>query len=180
MAFPHDFFAPVLSPKFDYFTLCTVLTLSLLSRLFPSEASQAGIYGPLSQTEAADAAAGSAAPPPSTSSSSSSPLSSSTPAFCPASISSRQIVERQPRMLNFRVEYRQRSVDLVMEEGSTVGEFVSRYVRTEPTCPSADPLHSYISFAGGIKQILETELGVPVSKMQLKGWKTGDISDSVS
>uniref|UniRef100_A0A674MD72 Fas (TNFRSF6) associated factor 1 n=1 Tax=Takifugu rubripes TaxID=31033 RepID=A0A674MD72_TAKRU len=66
-------------------------------------------------------------------------------------ISSRQIVERQPRMLNFRVEYRQRSVDLVMEEGSTVG---------------------------GIKQILETELGVPVSKMQLKGWKTGDISDS--
>uniref|UniRef100_A0A674N1P8 Fas (TNFRSF6) associated factor 1 n=1 Tax=Takifugu rubripes TaxID=31033 RepID=A0A674N1P8_TAKRU len=93
----------------------------------------------------------SAAPPPSTSSSSSSPLSSSTPAFCPASISSRQIVERQPRMLNFRVEYRQRSVDLVMEEGSTVG---------------------------GIKQILETELGVPVSKMQLKGWKTGDISDS--
>lgn len=83
-------------------------------------------------------------------------------------------------MLNFRVEYRQRSVDLVMEEGSTVGEFVSQYVRTEPTCPSADPLQSYISFAGGIKQILESELGVPVSKMQLKGWKTGDISDSVS
>ncbi|XP_056893493.1 FAS-associated factor 1 [Takifugu flavidus] len=119
--------------------------------ILQSEASQAGIYGPLGQTEAADAAAGSAAPPPSSSSSSSSPLSSSTPAFCPASISSRQIVERQPRMLNFRVEYRQRSVDLVMEEGSTVG---------------------------GIKQILETELGVPVSKMQLKGWKTGDISDS--
>lgn len=54
-------------------------------------------------------------------------------------------------MLNFRVEYRQRSVELVLEEGSTVGE---------------------------IKQILETELAVPVSKMQLKGWKSGDVSDS--
>uniref|UniRef100_H3DDG4 Fas (TNFRSF6) associated factor 1 n=1 Tax=Tetraodon nigroviridis TaxID=99883 RepID=H3DDG4_TETNG len=107
--------------------------------ILQSEANQAGVYGPLSQSEAADAAAGSA------------PLSSSTPAFCPASVSSRQIVERQPRMLNFRVEYRQRSVELVMEESSTVG---------------------------GIKQILETELGVPVSKMQLKGWKSGDISDS--
>lgn len=136
--------SPVLSTCCYYFTLCTILTLSLLSHLFPSEASQAGIYGPLGRTEAAEAAAGSAAPPPSSSSSSSSPLSSSTPAFCPASISSRQIVERQPRMLNFRVEYRQRSVDLVMEEGSTVGEFVSQYVRTKPTYPSANPLHSYI------------------------------------
>lgn len=153
--------------------------MSLLPHPFSSESSQTAIYGPLSQTEAADAAAGSAVPPPS-SSASSSPLSSSTPAFCPASVSSRQIVERQPRMLNFRVEYRQRSVDLVMEEGSTVGELVSRYISTEPTCPTADHLHSYTSFAGGIKQILETELGVPVSKMQLKGWKTGDISDSVS
>uniref|UniRef100_A0A3Q3XDZ4 Uncharacterized protein n=1 Tax=Mola mola TaxID=94237 RepID=A0A3Q3XDZ4_MOLML len=69
----------------------------------------------------------------------------------PINFSSQHIVERQPRMINFRVEYRQRSVDLVLEEGSTVGE---------------------------IKQILETELGVPVSKMQLKGWKTGDVSDS--
>uniref|UniRef100_A0A8D3CKD8 Fas (TNFRSF6) associated factor 1 n=1 Tax=Scophthalmus maximus TaxID=52904 RepID=A0A8D3CKD8_SCOMX len=59
--------------------------------------------------------------------------------------------QRQPRMLNFRVEYRQRTVELVLEEGSAVGE---------------------------IKQILETELGVPVSKMQLKGWKSGDVSDS--
>lgn len=33
---------------------------------------------------------------------------------------------------------------------------------------------------GEIKQILETELAVPVSKMQLKGWKSGDVSDSVS
>uniref|UniRef100_A0A8C4IUN4 Fas (TNFRSF6) associated factor 1 n=1 Tax=Dicentrarchus labrax TaxID=13489 RepID=A0A8C4IUN4_DICLA len=93
----------------------------------------------------------SAVPPTSSSSSSSSPPSSSTSAFCPSNSSSRHIVERQPRMLNFRVEYRQRTVELVLEEGSTVGE---------------------------IKQILETELAVPVSKMQLKGWKSGDVSDS--
>uniref|UniRef100_A0A671W608 Fas (TNFRSF6) associated factor 1 n=1 Tax=Sparus aurata TaxID=8175 RepID=A0A671W608_SPAAU len=93
----------------------------------------------------------SAVPPTSSSSSSSSPPSSSTSAFCPSVSSSRHIVERQPRMLNFRVEYRQRTVELVLEEGSTVGE---------------------------IKQILETELAVPVSKMQLKGWKSGDVSDS--
>uniref|UniRef100_A0AAX7VK30 UBX domain-containing protein n=1 Tax=Astatotilapia calliptera TaxID=8154 RepID=A0AAX7VK30_ASTCA len=105
-----------------------------------------------SLSEAADAAAGSAVPPPSSSSSSSSPPSSSASAFCPINPSSRHIVERQSRMLNFRVEYRQRSVELVVEEGSTVGE---------------------------IKQILETELGVPVSKMQLKGWKSGDVSDSM-
>ncbi|XP_035502372.1 FAS-associated factor 1 isoform X2 [Scophthalmus maximus] len=121
---------------------------------FSSEASQASMYGPPSQSEAADAAAGGAAPPASSSSSSSSPPSSSTSAFCPfnsSTSSSRHIVERQPRMLNFRVEYRQRTVELVLEEGSAVGE---------------------------IKQILETELGVPVSKMQLKGWKSGDVSDS--
>uniref|UniRef100_A0A8C4IWX6 Fas (TNFRSF6) associated factor 1 n=1 Tax=Dicentrarchus labrax TaxID=13489 RepID=A0A8C4IWX6_DICLA len=109
------------------------------------------MYGPPSQSEAADAAAGGAVPPTSSSSSSSSPPSSSTSAFCPSNSSSRHIVERQPRMLNFRVEYRQRTVELVLEEGSTVGE---------------------------IKQILETELAVPVSKMQLKGWKSGDVSDS--
>uniref|UniRef100_A0A673AFR4 UBX domain-containing protein n=1 Tax=Sphaeramia orbicularis TaxID=375764 RepID=A0A673AFR4_9TELE len=95
--------------------------------------------------------AGGTVPPLSSSSSSSSPPSSSTSAFCPVSPTSRHIVERQPRMLNFRVEYRQRSVELVLEEGSTVGE---------------------------IKNILETELGVPVSKMQLKGWKSGDVSDT--
>uniref|UniRef100_A0A665V8Z8 UBX domain-containing protein n=1 Tax=Echeneis naucrates TaxID=173247 RepID=A0A665V8Z8_ECHNA len=113
----------------------------------------ASMYGPPSQSEAADAAAGGAVPPASSSSSSSSPPSSSTSAFCPINPTSRHIVERQPRMLNFRVEYRQRSVELVLEEGSTVGE---------------------------IKQILETELGVPASKMQLKGWKSGDVSDSVN
>uniref|UniRef100_A0A8D3A1Q9 Fas (TNFRSF6) associated factor 1 n=1 Tax=Scophthalmus maximus TaxID=52904 RepID=A0A8D3A1Q9_SCOMX len=128
--------------------------VSLLYSSFSSEASQASMYGPPSQSEAADAAAGGAAPPASSSSSSSSPPSSSTSAFCPfnsSTSSSRHIVERQPRMLNFRVEYRQRTVELVLEEGSAVGE---------------------------IKQILETELGVPVSKMQLKGWKSGDVSDS--
>uniref|UniRef100_A0A8K9UUZ1 Fas (TNFRSF6) associated factor 1 n=1 Tax=Oncorhynchus mykiss TaxID=8022 RepID=A0A8K9UUZ1_ONCMY len=83
-----------------------------------------------------------------TSSSSSSPPSSSS-AFCPV-LPSRHIVERQPRMLNFRVEYRQRTVEVVVEEGSAVGE---------------------------IKHILETELQVPISQMQLKGWKSGDVSD---
>lgn len=127
----------------------------ILQSNFSSEASQANVFGPPSQSEAADAAAaaavGGAVPPLSSSSSSSSPPSSSTSAFCPVSPTSRHIVERQPRMLNFRVEYRQRSVELVLEEGSTVGE---------------------------IKNILETELGVPVSKMQLKGWKSGDVSDT--
>ncbi|XP_053287020.1 FAS-associated factor 1 [Pleuronectes platessa] len=131
----------------------------ILQSNFSSESSQASMFGPPSQLEAADAAtaaaaaaaaAGGAAPPPSSSSSSSSPPSSSASAFCPFN-SSRHIVERQLRMLNFKVEYRQRTVDLVLEEGSTVGE---------------------------IKKILETELGVPVSKMQLKGWKSGDVSDS--
>lgn len=116
----------------------------ILQSNFPSEDPQPNLFGPLNQSEAAEVAGG-AAPPPSSSSSSSSPPSSS--AFCP----SRHIVERQPRMLSFRVEYRQRTVEVVLEEASTVGE---------------------------IKQILETELGVPVSKMQLKGWKTGDVSDS--
>uniref|UniRef100_A0A3Q1IYZ2 UBX domain-containing protein n=1 Tax=Anabas testudineus TaxID=64144 RepID=A0A3Q1IYZ2_ANATE len=123
----------------------------ILQSNFSSEASQASMFAPPSQSEAADAAAGGTVPHPSSSSSSSSPPSSSTSAFCSINPSSRHIVERQPRMLNFRVDYRQRSVELVLEEGSTVGE---------------------------IKQILETELGVPVSKMQLKGWKAGDVSDS--
>uniref|UniRef100_A0A671P2R9 FAS-associated factor 1-like n=1 Tax=Sinocyclocheilus anshuiensis TaxID=1608454 RepID=A0A671P2R9_9TELE len=91
------------------------------------------------------------APPSSASASaSSSPPSSSSPAFCPVQ-PSRHIVERQSRMLSFRVEYRQRSTEVVLEDASTVGD---------------------------IKSILETELQVPVSKMQLKGWKSGDVSDS--
>uniref|UniRef100_A0A8C3HB13 Fas associated factor 1 n=1 Tax=Chrysemys picta bellii TaxID=8478 RepID=A0A8C3HB13_CHRPI len=80
--------------------------------------------------------------------------SSSTPSSSSAFrhvVPSRQIVERQPRMLDFRVEYRDRNVDVVLEDSCTVGE---------------------------IKHILENELQIPVSKMLLKGWKTGDIDDS--
>ncbi|XP_039340085.1 FAS-associated factor 1 isoform X2 [Mauremys reevesii] len=80
--------------------------------------------------------------------------SSSTPSSSSAFrhvVPSRQIVERQPRMLDFRVEYRDRNVDVVLEDGCTVGE---------------------------IKHILENELQIPVSKMLLKGWKTGDVDDS--
>ncbi|XP_067250694.1 FAS-associated factor 1 [Chanodichthys erythropterus] len=124
----------------------------ILQSNFSSEASQTDPYGPHSQSEAT--APTPSAPPSSASasaaSSSSSPPSSSSPAFCPVQ-PSRHIVERQSRMLNFRVEYRQRSIEVVLEEASTVGD---------------------------IKTILETELQVPVSKMQLKGWKSGDVSDS--
>uniref|UniRef100_A0AAR2IR63 UBX domain-containing protein n=1 Tax=Pygocentrus nattereri TaxID=42514 RepID=A0AAR2IR63_PYGNA len=114
--------------------------------ILQSEGSQTGPFGDNSQ-------AASTAPtaPPSRAASSSPPSSSSSSsAFCPV-LPSRQIVERQPRMLNFHVEYRTRSVEVVLEDASTVGD---------------------------IKQILETELQVPVSKMQLKGWKSGDVSDS--
>uniref|UniRef100_A0A8C8YHD9 Fas associated factor 1 n=1 Tax=Prolemur simus TaxID=1328070 RepID=A0A8C8YHD9_PROSS len=78
------------------------------------------------------------------------PTPSSSSAFRPV-MPSRQIVERQPRMLDFRVEYRDRNVDVVLEDSCTVGE---------------------------IKQILENELQIPMSKMLLKGWKTGDVEDS--
>uniref|UniRef100_A0A8C1ZQE5 Fas (TNFRSF6) associated factor 1 n=1 Tax=Cyprinus carpio TaxID=7962 RepID=A0A8C1ZQE5_CYPCA len=78
------------------------------------------------------------------------PTTNQNPAFCPVQ-PSRHILERQSRMLSFRVEYRQRSTEVVLEDASTVGD---------------------------IKSILETELQVPVSKMQLKGWKSGDVSDS--
>nr|XP_057928923.1 FAS-associated factor 1 [Doryrhamphus excisus] len=135
----------------------------ILQSNFSSEASQASMYGPHRESESADAAAADATaadtaaaaegavPTCSSLFSSPSPLSSSASTFCPSSPSSRHIVERQSRMLEFKVEYRQRTVELVLEDGTTVGE---------------------------IKQILETELGVPVSKMQLKGWKSGDVSDS--
>ncbi|XP_069088792.1 FAS-associated factor 1 isoform X2 [Pleurodeles waltl] len=83
-------------------------------------------------------------------SSSSSPPSGSVSAFRPV-VSSRQIVERLPRMLDFRVEYRDKNVDVVLEDSCTVGE---------------------------IKRILENELKIPASKMLLKGWKSGDVEDS--
>ncbi|XP_029474342.1 FAS-associated factor 1 isoform X2 [Rhinatrema bivittatum] len=78
------------------------------------------------------------------------PVSTSASAFRPV-VPSRQIVERLPRMLDFRVEYRDRNVDVVVEDSCTVGE---------------------------IKQILENELQIPVAKMLLKGWKCGDVDDS--
>ncbi|KAJ8367154.1 hypothetical protein AAFF_G00330520 [Aldrovandia affinis] len=111
--------------------------------ILPSEASGASRLG-------ADSHQPAAAPLASTSSSSSplhsSSSSTSTSAVCPPAES-----PRPSRMLSFRVEYRQRSVEVVLEESGTVGE---------------------------IKQILQTELQVPVSKMQLKGWKTGGVSDT--
>lgn len=39
---------------------------------------------------------------------------------------------------------------------------------------------SLLICTGEIKQILENELQIPMSKMLLKGWKTGDVEDSVS
>ncbi|MCI4380776.1 hypothetical protein PGIGA_G00243850 [Pangasianodon gigas] len=113
----------------------------ILQSNFSSEGSQTSPLGADSQPAATE---------PSATSSPSSPPSSSSSAFCPVQ-PSRQIVERQPRMLNFRVEYRTRSVDVVVEDTSTVGD---------------------------VKMFLETELQVPVSKMQLKGWKNADVSDS--
>lgn len=93
---------------------------------FAGETSQANLYGPLNQSEAAEVAVAAAAGPipnPPSMSSSSSPPSSSTSAFCPILPSSRHIVERQPRMLNFRVEYRQQTAEVVLEEASTVGMY---------------------------------------------------------
>ena len=53
--------------------------------------------------------------------SSPSPSPSSSSVFPPV-MPSRQIVERQPRMLDFRVEYRDRNVDVVLEDSCTVGK----------------------------------------------------------
>ncbi|XP_074122078.1 FAS-associated factor 1 [Sminthopsis crassicaudata] len=103
----------------------------ILQSEYGGETGQGPAYGPVSHSAA----------------SASAPSSS---AFRPV-VPSRQIVERQPRMLDFRVEYRDRNVDVVLEDSCTVGE---------------------------IKQILENELQIPVSKMLLKGWKTGDVEDS--
>uniref|UniRef100_K7E7L8 FAS-associated factor 1 n=1 Tax=Ornithorhynchus anatinus TaxID=9258 RepID=K7E7L8_ORNAN len=119
----------------------------LLQSDYGGETAEGPAYGPAAHTASAAAPPSSSAschPPPAASS------SSSSSAFRPV-VPSRQIVERQPRMLDFRVEYRDRNVDVVLEDNCTVGE---------------------------IKQILENELQVPVSKMLLKGWKTGDVEDS--
>uniref|UniRef100_A0A8B9I8S2 Fas associated factor 1 n=1 Tax=Anser brachyrhynchus TaxID=132585 RepID=A0A8B9I8S2_9AVES len=104
----------------------------ILQSEYGGETLQGPAYGPTSHS-----AAGSSTP-------------SSSSAFRHV-VPSRQIVERQPRMLDFRVEYRDRNVDVVLEDSSTVGD---------------------------IKRILENELQIPASKMLLKGWKTGDVDDS--
>lgn len=52
------------------------------------------------------------------------PTPSSSSAFRPV-MPSRHIVERQPRMLDFRVEYRDRNVDVVLEDSCTVGKVFS-------------------------------------------------------
>lgn len=87
---------------------------------FSSEGSQTSPVGAESQSAATEPS-GTSSPP--------SPPSSSS-AFCPV-LPSRQIVERQPRMLNFRVEYRTRSVDVVLEDTSTVGECGNVHARTQ-------------------------------------------------
>lgn len=114
----------------------------ILQSDFARETAQSPAYDPGSQPSVATAAPSSFSPPSS---------SASASAFCPVVPVRGAVVERQPRMLNFCVEYRSTNVDVVLEESSSVGE---------------------------IKQILETELHVPVSRMQLKGWKTGDVTDS--
>ncbi|XP_070949254.1 FAS-associated factor 1 isoform X2 [Macaca nemestrina] len=118
----------------------------------------------------------------------SAPTSSSSSAFRPV-MPSRQIVERQPRMLDFRVEYRDRNVDVVLEDSCTVG-----FIGSMATSASEEAQRAFThgrrqsgsrpeqeeerERKGEIKQILENELQIPVSKMLLKGWKTGDVEDS--
>ncbi|XP_030064048.1 FAS-associated factor 1 isoform X2 [Microcaecilia unicolor] len=111
----------------------------ILQSEYGGETLHSSVYGPASH--------------PTTSTSVVSPavsVSASASAFRPV-VPSRQIVERLPRMLDFRVEYRDRNVDVVVEDSCTVGD---------------------------IKQILENELQIPVAKMLLKGWKCGDVDDS--
>uniref|UniRef100_A0A673N3E0 FAS-associated factor 1-like n=1 Tax=Sinocyclocheilus rhinocerous TaxID=307959 RepID=A0A673N3E0_9TELE len=115
----------------------------ILQSNFSSEASQTGPYGPHSQSEAT--AHTPSAPPSSASasasaSSSSSPPSSSSPAFCPVQ-PSRHIVERQSRMLNFRVEYRQRSIETVLRS-LHLPKNNSLYVLTPDIAPLASTSQS--------------------------------------
>ncbi|XP_044156751.1 FAS-associated factor 1 isoform X1 [Bufo gargarizans] len=77
-------------------------------------------------------------------------IASSSSAFRPV-VPSRPVVEHPSRMLDFKVEYRDKTADVVLEDSCTVGD---------------------------IKQILENDLQVPASKMLLKGWKSGDVEDS--
>lgn len=108
----------------------------ILQSEFSPDTIQGPVFGPAAQ--------------PNTSASIASPSSLSTSAFRPV-IPSRPVVERLSRMLDFKVEYRDRTADVVLEDSCSVGD---------------------------IKQILENELQVPASKMLLKGWKSGDVEDS--
>ncbi|XP_073449665.1 FAS-associated factor 1 isoform X1 [Aquarana catesbeiana] len=108
----------------------------ILQSEFSTDSIQGPVFGPAVQ--------------PNTSTSIASPSSLSTSAFRPV-IPSRPVVERLSRMLDFKVEYRDRTADVVLEDSCTVGD---------------------------IKQILENELQVPASKMLLKGWKSGDVEDT--
>ncbi|KAG9483013.1 hypothetical protein GDO78_009118 [Eleutherodactylus coqui] len=108
----------------------------ILQSEFSSETIQNPVFGPTAL--------------PNSSASIASSSSSSGSAFRPV-VPSRQVVERLSRMLDFKVEYRDRTADVVLEDSCTVGD---------------------------IKQILENELQVPISKMLLKGWKSGDVEDS--
>ncbi|XP_077133330.1 FAS-associated factor 1 [Ranitomeya variabilis] len=108
----------------------------ILQSEYSSETIQNPVFGPSSL--------------PNTSASIASSSTSSGSAFRPV-IPSRQVVERLSRMLDFKVEYRDKTADVVLEDSCTVGD---------------------------IKQILENELQVPPSKMLLKGWKSGDVEDT--
>ncbi|XP_018407961.1 PREDICTED: FAS-associated factor 1 isoform X1 [Nanorana parkeri] len=108
----------------------------ILQSEFSTDTIQSPVFGPAAQ--------------PNTSASIASPSSLSTSAFRPV-IPSRPVVERLSRMLDFKVEYRDRTADVVLEDSCSVGD---------------------------IKQILENDLQVPASKMLLKGWKSGDVEDS--
>uniref|UniRef100_UPI00358E441F FAS-associated factor 1 n=1 Tax=Myxine glutinosa TaxID=7769 RepID=UPI00358E441F len=70
--------------------------------------------------------------------------SSAIPVWCP-------LLERQPRFLNFAIEYKNRSIDAILEDSSSIGD---------------------------IKSFLQKELQIPVERMELRGWKTGEVSNS--
>ncbi|MGH0147149.1 UNVERIFIED_CONTAM: hypothetical protein FKN15_010246, partial [Acipenser sinensis] len=94
---------------------------------FARETAQSPAYDPGSQPSVATAAPSSFSPPSS---------SASASAFCPVVPVRGAVVERQPRMLNFCVEYRSTNVDVVLEESSSVGK--KKHIRPhEHPCPTS-------------------------------------------